>query len=55
MVLFTILVIMTIVLGVITVLTVATGGAAFILVFSDVIVCVALIIWLIKKMFGKNK
>ena len=53
MILFTILALMMICLVGIAVITLAIGGAAFIAVFADVIVCalfVALIIrWLLKK------
>ena len=42
-----------ILLGIIVVF-VSVGGAAFILVFGDVIVCVIFLIWLIKKIINKR-
>lgn len=36
-----------------TVLAISAGGAVFIVVFGDVIVCAVLIIWLIKKLIKK--
>ena len=56
MLLFVILAIMVIILTVITALVIATAGAGFILVFGDVIVCIAIIIFIIKLIFKrKNK
>lgn len=37
------------------ILTVSAGGAIFIVVFADVIVCILVIIWLIKKLIGRKK
>lgn len=56
MILTTILLITFIVLMVTTVIALSVGGAAFILVFGDVIVCMAIIIWIVKRLFNrKNK
>ena len=56
MILTTILLITFIVLMVTTVIALSMGGAAFILVFGDVIVCMAIIIWIVKRLFnGKKK
>lgn len=55
MLLFVILAIMVIILTVITVLVIATAGAGFILVFGDVIVCIAIIIIFIIKLIFKRK
>lgn len=49
MILFTILLIMVLILLGIVVLTTAIGGAAFIVVFADVIVCIWLIISIMKR------
>ena len=46
-------VIILILLGII-VAFVSVGGAAFILVFGDVIVCIICLVWLIKKIFNKR-
>lgn len=42
-----------ILLGIIVVFA-SVGGAAFILVFGDVIVCIVFLIWLIKKIIDKG-
>lgn len=53
MILFTILMLMIIMLTLITIIAFSVGGTMFILVFGDVIVCIALLIFiaglLIKK------
>lgn len=55
MILFTILAIMCIIAMVIGVIVLATGGAAFIIVFGDVIVCLIFIGLIIKCLFGRKK
>ena len=55
MILFTILEITLITLMVFTVITIAVGGAAFIVVFADVIVCIAIIIWIIRTLKNRKK
>ena len=42
-----------ILLGIILVFA-SVGGAAFILVFGDVIVCIIFLVWLIKKIIDKR-
>lgn len=54
MILFTILLLTIILLTIITTVALAMGGAAFIVIFGDVIVCIFLIVWLIKKLFFKK-
>lgn len=49
MILFTLLVIALI----ITVALIAIGGAGFLVVFGDVIVCAAIIVFIVKKFIGK--
>ena len=39
---------------VITIGVVAAGGAVFIVVFGDVIVCIGFIVWLIRKLWNKK-
>ena len=51
----TILLITFIVLMVTTVIALSVGGAAFILVFGDVIVCMAIIIWIVKRLIKRKK
>ena len=55
MILFTILLTRLLILMVFTILAIGAGGAAFIIVFGDVIVCMALIVWIIKHLFGRKK
>lgn len=55
MILSTILVITFIVLLAIIVTAIAAGGAAFIIVFGDVIVCTIFIGWIIKHLAKRRK
>ena len=55
MILFTILLTTLLILMVFTILAIGAGGAAFIIVFGDVIVCMALIVWIITHLFGRKK
>lgn len=54
MILLTILLITLLLLMFVSVISISIGGAAFIIVFSDVIVCVAIIIWMVRH-FTKRK
>ena len=54
MILFTILAAIAIIVLVVGVSMLIAGGAAFAVVFSDLIVCVALIVLLIKLLFGRK-
>lgn len=54
MILFMTLLIMALLLTVFTVFAIAIGGSVFIVVFGDVIVCIFLIVWIIKKLFKKK-
>lgn len=54
MVIFIILLLMLIVLAIIIALVVSIGGAGFIIAFGDVIVCVFLIVWLMKRIIGRK-
>ena len=49
MILITILALIAIMATAVVLVTVAAGGAAFLIIFADVIVCVFLIVWLIRK------
>lgn len=51
MILFLILSLILIALIALTIIVLAVGGTAFIVVFGDVIVCIFLLIWVIKKIF----
>ena len=54
MILFMTLLIMALLLAVFTVFAIAIGGSVFIVVFGDMIVCIFLIVWIIKKLFKKK-
>ena len=54
MFLFTALLITLVIVGVIAVVAAGTVGAATLLVFGDVIVCVLIVFWLIKLLFKKR-
>lgn len=54
MILFITLLIMALLLAVFTMFAIAIGGSVFIVVFGDVIVCIFLIVWIIKKLFKKK-
>ena len=55
MILFLILSLILIALIALTIIVLATGGTAFIVVFGDVIVCIFILAWIIKKIFFKKK
>lgn len=51
MILFLILSLILIALIALTIIVLAAGGTAFIVVFGDVIVCIFILAWIIKKIF----
>lgn len=55
MVLFTILTIIALFLVAFTILAVAAGGTVFIIIFGDVIVCVMIILWIMKRLIRRKK
>lgn len=55
MILFSILVLMTLLLMVVTVVALSVGGAAFIVIFGDVIICVFILMWIIKRLWKRRK
>lgn len=55
MITFMALCLIAIIVAVIALILMITGGVAFTVVFGDLIVCVFLIILLIKAVFGKKK
>lgn len=55
MILFTILAIIAVIITVIALVALIAGGAAFIVVFGDLIVCVALIILLMRWLFNRKR
>ena len=55
MLLFGALVATLILIGIIVAVVVGTAGIAFFVVFGDVIVCIAIIVFLVKLIFGRKK
>ena len=55
MILFLILSLILIALIALTIIVLAAGGTAFIVVFGDVIVCIFILAWVIKNIFFKKK
>ena len=55
MILFIILILMIIMLTLITIIAFGMGGTIFILEFGDVIVCIALMIWIAKRLYNRKK
>lgn len=55
MILFMILLLILLVLTVLTVLAISAGGAAFIVLFGDVIVCIFIIVWIMSKLIKRRK
>lgn len=55
MILATILLLTLAILVTITVIALSVGGAAFIIVFGDVIVCVLIIAWIVKRLLRRKK
>lgn len=51
MILFTILLIMLTIIGIITLATFIVGGVSFLFVFGDLIIFIALIVWLVRRRF----
>ena len=52
---FLVLIMILLIFLIITAVIVALGGSVFILVFGDLIVCIAIIVWIIKKITKKKK
>lgn len=55
MILFAILALILVILTVIVVVVTSVIGAGAIVIFGDVIVCIVLLGWIIKKLFFKRK
>ena len=54
MILITILTLITLAVCAFILTSVVIGGTAFIVVFADVIVCAAILIWIIRKLINKR-
>ena len=55
MLLLTILLIIVAILSILTVLVIGAVGAAGIVIFGDVIVCILVLVWIIKRIIKKRK
>ena len=54
MILITILALITLAVTAFALTAVVVGGSAFVVVFADVIVCAAILIWIIHKLINKR-
>ena len=54
MVLFTILLIMLAIISIITILAISAGGALFVILFGDVIICAVLIVGIMIRLIKKK-
>ena len=55
MILFTILCVTLLILTIVTIIAISVGGSAVLIVFGDVIVCIFIIGWIIKRLINKKK
>ena len=55
MILFTILLITLTIIAIVSVLVLSVGGAAFIVIFGDLVVCMAIIIWIMRLLAKRKK
>lgn len=55
MVLFAILTLIAIILTVLVVVVASIGGAVGVVLFGDVVVCIALIIWILRRRSRRNR
>lgn len=55
MILFTILCVTLLILTIVTIIAITLGGSAVLIVFGDVIVCIFIIGWIIKRLINKKK
>ena len=55
MILFTVLLLTLIMLMVISIIALSVGGAAVIIIFGDVFVCMFLIVWIMKRLIRRRK
>ena len=55
MILFSILAIIMLILLVAAILIVSIGGAAFIIIFADVLVCIAILVWIMWRLIKKKR
>ena len=55
MILFIILMIVLILLVVFALAVIGVGGTVFIIVFADVIVCIFIIVWVMKRLIGRRR
>lgn len=55
MILFITLLLIMLILTVVTIAVISVAGASFIIIFGDVIVCIFIIGWIIKKIIQKSK
>ena len=55
MILFTILLIMILILVVVAIAVISIGGSAFLVIFGDLVVCIAILVFIMKRLIGRKK
>lgn len=55
MITFTILLLMVLILAVVSIVSISVLGSVGIVVFGDLIVCILILVWIIKKLFKRKK
>lgn len=55
MILFTILFIMIAILAVVAIAVLSIGGSAFLVIFGDLVVCIAILVFIMKRLIGRKK
>lgn len=55
MILFTILLIMILILAVVAITVISIGGSAFLVIFGDLVVCIAILVFIMKRLIGRKK
>ena len=55
MILFTILLIMILILAVVAIAVISIGGSAFLVIFGDLVVCIAILVFIMKRLIGRKR
>ena len=55
MILFTILFIMIAILAVVAIAVLSIGGSAFLVIFGDLVVCIAILVFIMKRLIGRKR
>ena len=55
MILFTILLIMILILAGVAIAVISIGGSAFLVIFGDLVVCIAILVFIMKRLIGRKR